>query len=123
MPSAVLYALSLHDALPICSSHIWDDEDFEDVEEEDEEEENPDPRPKFTPSTPQEARNQAELDRWAKVEADRLAILGAKQRAAEDRKSTRLNSSHVAISYAVRRALRSFPTRRSSDLFLPHLGR
>src|SRR5690625_3473134 len=38
-----------------------------------------------------------------------------------DRKSTRLNSSHVAISYAVfcpvaRTGLRSFPTRRSSDL-------
>src|SRR5690606_19137144 len=38
-----------------------------------------------------------------------------------DRKSTRLNSSHVKISYAVfcyghPRALPSFPTRRSSDL-------
>src|SRR5690625_2262895 len=37
-----------------------------------------------------------------------------------DRKSTRLNSSHVAISYAVfcrpHPALPSFPTRRSSDL-------
>src|SRR5439155_862117 len=38
-----------------------------------------------------------------------------------DRKSTRLNSSHVAISYAVfcfrdPQDLHSFPTRRSSDL-------
>src|SRR5690349_17160383 len=33
-----------------------------------------------------------------------------------DRKSTRLNSSHVEISYAVHRVLPSFPTRRSSDL-------
>src|SRR5699024_6311011 len=35
-----------------------------------------------------------------------------------DRKSTRLNSSHVSISYAVVSlfALPSFPTRRSSDL-------
>src|SRR5699024_7686731 len=33
-----------------------------------------------------------------------------------DRKSTRLNSSHVSISYAVYRFLHSFPTRRSSDL-------
>src|SRR5690348_7902432 len=33
-----------------------------------------------------------------------------------DRKSTRLNSSHPSISYAVPRALPSFPTRRSSDL-------
>src|SRR5690606_22218966 len=57
---------------------------------------------------------------------------------AVDRKSTRLNSSHVKISYAVfclyaaHRALHSFPTRRSSDLrpgrlslghFRPHLRR
>src|SRR5947207_3126458 len=33
-----------------------------------------------------------------------------------DRKSTRLNSSHTVISYAVHRDLHSFPTRRSSDL-------
>src|SRR5690606_20599439 len=33
-----------------------------------------------------------------------------------DRKSTRLNSSHVNISYAVSALLRSSPTRRSSDL-------
>src|SRR5438067_10692248 len=68
--------------------NIWEDDDFADDEEEDDEDEdaeNPDPRPKFTPSTAQEARNQAELDRWAKVEADRLGILGAKQRAAEDK--------------------------------------
>src|SRR5205085_2868394 len=37
--------------------------------------------------------------------------------AEEDRKSTRLNSSHSQISYAVSNlTLRSFPTRRSSDL-------
>src|SRR5262245_45201181 len=33
-----------------------------------------------------------------------------------DRKSTRLNSSHLGISYAVALHLLSFPTRRSSDL-------
>src|SRR5437762_163942 len=33
-----------------------------------------------------------------------------------DRKSTRLNSSHRCISYAVPLILHSFPTRRSSDL-------
>src|SRR5699024_520837 len=38
--------------------------------------------------------------------------------ASSDRKSTRLNSSHVSISYAVLRALHSFPTRRSSDLLV-----
>src|SRR5205807_2004914 len=35
---------------------------------------------------------------------------------AGDRKSTRLNSSHLVISYAVHLYLHSFPTRRSSDL-------
>ena len=65
-------------------SYIWEDEDFADDEEEDVEEENAnDPRPNFTPRAPGEARNQAELDRWAKAEADRLAIFGAKQRKAE----------------------------------------
>src|SRR5438034_204169 len=34
-----------------------------------------------------------------------------------DRKSTRLNSSHTVISYAVLLDLPPFPTRRSSDLF------
>src|SRR5690349_12488220 len=42
---------------------------------------------------------------------------GHDARNALDRKSTRLNSSHVEISYAVfHRDLHSFPTRRSSDL-------
>src|SRR5690242_12954098 len=36
--------------------------------------------------------------------------------ALSDRKSTRLNSSHMSISYAVPPHLHSFPTRRSSDL-------
>src|SRR5688500_9869639 len=35
---------------------------------------------------------------------------------AGDRKSTRLNSSHLVISYAARRYPHPFPTRRSSDL-------
>src|SRR5438034_179067 len=50
---------------------------------------------------------------------------GATHASGQDRKSTRLNSSHTVISYAVfcSRAhlyLHSFPTRRSSDLG-PHL--
>src|ERR1035438_369394 len=41
-------------------------------------------------------------------------------RSVPDRKSTRLNSSHLGISYAVcPRDLHSFPTRRSSDLSPP----
>src|SRR5262245_4584338 len=38
-----------------------------------------------------------------------------------DRKSTRLNSSHLGISYAVTLVLHPFPTRRSSDLRFLHL--
>src|SRR5437879_3698014 len=41
----------------------------------------------------------------------------------KDRKSTRLNSSHRCISYAVHCDLPSFPTRRSSDLVLRGLGK
>jgi hypothetical protein len=63
-------------------SYIWKDEDFLDDEEEEEEDESA--REGFIPSKPEEARNQAELDRWASAEADRLAILGASQRRAED---------------------------------------
>src|SRR5947208_536798 len=45
-----------------------------------------------------------------------LHALGVHSRRGEDRKSTRLNSSHQIISYAVLPPLHSFPTRRSSDL-------
>jgi hypothetical protein len=64
-------------------SNVWEDEDFLTDQDEDEDEENPDPRPGFTPRTPAEARNQPEIDRWGKAEADRLAILGARHRKAE----------------------------------------
>ena len=66
------------------NSHIWEEEDFLDDEEEEEDEDAADPRPDFIPRTPAEARNQAELDRWASAEADRLAIIGAAQRKAEE---------------------------------------
>jgi hypothetical protein len=69
-------------------AHIWEDADFEeDDDEEEDEAENAtadDPRPNFTPAKPGEARNKAELNRWASAEADRLAIIGAAQRRAED---------------------------------------
>src|SRR5437762_1904812 len=49
--------------------------------------------------------------------------IGFRKNTRLDRKSTRLNSSHRCISYAVP-ALHSFPTRRSSDLrFNPKRGR
>jgi hypothetical protein len=65
-------------------SNIWEDEDFEDGEDEEAQEEDESAREGFIPRTPAEARNQAELDRWASAEADRLAIIGAAQRRAED---------------------------------------
>src|SRR5436305_1171334 len=51
---------------------------------------------------------------------------GAKVSDKIDRKSTRLNSSHVRTTYAgcrAHRALPSFPTRRSSDLLRPRAAR
>src|SRR5262245_48925950 len=45
-----------------------------------------------------------------------FACRDCEREAARDRKSTRLNSSHLGISYAVHLDLPSFPTRRSSDL-------
>src|SRR5437773_382174 len=59
----------------------------------------------------------------ASSDEDQLHVPGVRphhDRACGDRKSTRLNSSHITISYAVfcppPRHLHSFPTRRSSDL-------
>src|SRR5688500_12889430 len=45
-----------------------------------------------------------------------LAEIAEMQVLLGDRKSTRLNSSHLVISYAVVADVRTFPTRRSSDL-------
>src|SRR5699024_1412290 len=52
------------------------------------------------------------------MEIENLGLVKEGYIADLDRKSTRLNSSHVSISYAVfyHRELQSFPTRRSSDL-------
>src|SRR5262245_37872487 len=116
MPSSVLYALSLHDALPIylaceqyghavgtphgrCGCSLRRCGDHRGMRR----------RPGgsvVSCVTEPEARPLRRPDEAAIVLARVL-----------DRKSTRLNSSHLGISYAVFRALRSFPTRRSSDLF------
>src|ERR1039458_2074858 len=52
-------------------------------------------------------------DRQIRAGATALVVCGTTGEA--DRKSTRLNSSHLGISYAVRRSLPPSPTRRSSD--------
>src|SRR5690606_42025684 len=81
------HALSLHDALPICA--------VDRVEE-----------PALV-AIPERASEAGELVRrgWQQVRLDARAplnpVLGAAQAEIGDRKSTRLNSSHVKISYAV----------------------
>src|SRR5688500_20307630 len=70
-----IYSLSLHDALPICGARAGS--------------------PRRAPGLPRAA---SQLDRDApprRSDGQRLPRLG------EDRKSTRLNSSHLVISYAV----------------------
>ena len=64
------------------SAHIWEDEDFRTDKEADEDQDETTPA-EFTPLTPDKAKNQAELDRWAEAEADRLAVIGARERKAE----------------------------------------
>src|SRR5260221_8380524 len=63
-----IYTLSLHDALPICNSCLYDHGERE--------------REEGTPD-------------------GEAMTVGRPQRALRDRKSTRLNSSHTVISYAV----------------------
>src|SRR5437764_8644752 len=71
--SAVIYTLSLHDALPIC------------------------------PACVDQCRERTAFvgDASDPFELDRFHILYTRARVKPDRKSTRLNSSHRCISYAV----------------------
>src|SRR5262245_59172590 len=116
MPSAVLDTLSLHDALPI-SNQFWKfgllGRDF-----------------RYRRFAEQAGGRLL----WSTTSGDGEAgappfgragriynVIDSRQMylqalLSQDRKSTRLNSSHLGISYAVRRARHSFPTRRSSDL-------
>src|SRR5690606_41633065 len=84
--TSVLYTLSLHDALPILDHH------------------RPVPLVVGADVAEVEALGQLEVDldrRHLPGAADGVAALHGDLRAVEDRKSTRLNSSHVKISYAV----------------------
>src|SRR5204862_316872 len=121
MPSSSNYTLSLHDALPISNSCVAVMEGGE---------------PKVianaegfrtTPSVVAFAKNG---ERLVGLVARRQAVINPTNTiysikrfmGRRDRKSTRLNSSHVEISYAVFFELHSFPTRRSSDLQLVRGG-
>src|SRR5438874_1425553 len=127
MPSSApleIYPLSLHDALPILKPRINLVGDGAGkmgfpgagraVED--------DPARRVDPEMAIDVRRrQRKLDQLAN-ELDLLAQASD----VLDRKSTRLNSSHVEISYAVfcaPRDLPSFPTRRSSDLKTAHQPR
>src|SRR5207248_1724290 len=121
-PTSSSYPLSLHDALPICLYLV----PFGEIQRE------------VVLSVPPPTRvvvYRRLMVRIAEAIAHQTGALAlatgeslgqvASQTLEKDRKSTRLNSSHRTISYAVfclsahLQLLPSFPTRRSSDLPLP----
>src|SRR2546429_5156805 len=78
-----IYTLSLHDALPICDRSVWHELEryiFEDL-------------------VSRDNRYLPHKEQWSVVLADLKQM--ALQKDDPDRKSTRLNSSHGYISYAV----------------------
>src|SRR5439155_15212833 len=97
-PTTVIYTLSLHDALPICYSSVKERGGLEEI---------PHLRPDFGCGSSRRARvarcelrtcdGDVELHRALQAAGRSLGCCGGDR----DRKSTRLNSSHVAISYAV----------------------
>src|SRR5947208_3895642 len=74
-----IYTLSLHDALPIFSAQCSS----------------------LTPDVPLTTRTPAAIAAWIKVGAASACVTSTMISAPTDRKSTRLNSSHQIISYAV----------------------
>src|SRR3712207_7726211 len=83
-----IYTLSLHDALPICLQ-AQEQRPEEVVQGGEPPEEHP------------EHRAQHDADAEPDPQADRTGEQGLEQLVFVDRKSTRLNSSHANISYAV----------------------
>src|SRR3712207_8632290 len=83
-----IYTLSLHDALPICSNgRLFEPERVGGAS-------GLDARAASTPRRPFAGRRRS-------ADASAAADVGSTHRASSDRKSTRLNSSHANISYAV----------------------
>src|SRR5699024_12600299 len=78
-PTTVIYPLSLHDALPICQTPVWR------------------PRCLGIFDTRSDLRQTDQLRRRNLGDGRTTPD----EQGREDRKSTRLNSSHVSISYAV----------------------
>src|SRR5699024_11845168 len=86
-PTTPIYSLSLHDALPISPAGQWRRLPAE----------LPDKYPDGGPPAQKSTRAPGPADSRPRGAGSRRPAL----RAVQDRKSTRLNSSHVSISYAV----------------------
>src|SRR5690348_15001462 len=116
MPSPVIYTLSLHDALPISSpvssarshrsSSAWASSATA----------RRSPACSCSSSSSSRSRDRRSWYGFRTRSPRAAPCSSAASPCWRDRKSTRLNSSHPSISYAVSRDLHSFPTRRSSDL-------
>src|SRR5207253_3889017 len=91
-PNSVTYTLSLHDALPICPCQLLPNAEMED-------------RFLTLHTTLAPEALMEKLQRWApwshRFDFDNGMSTRDCAQLTPDRKSTRLNSSHVAISYAV----------------------
>src|SRR5438034_864380 len=116
MPSTTSYTLSLHDALPICGRDAGKGAEIL-------REGLGDAARVVDAHRHAAQRGEREAHRHAvvvvRIDHRGLQLPRGNPQAIPsllDRKSTRLNSSHTVISYAVHDELHSFPTRRSSDL-------
>src|SRR5437899_96513 len=116
MPSTELHLLSLHDALPIFINYAVPvgelDITVSDLVE------RLLKRPAYPLAWAKRVVNRQVVDQLNRTldAGAGYEMIGLAQLERQDRKSTRLNSSHLGISYAVYRASPPFPTRRSSDL-------
>jgi hypothetical protein len=87
MHDVVLDLKTVHET-PL-GANIWEDSDFRSAQ--DDEEDEAAMRAQALEEAQRKARKKAELDRWAEAEANRLAEIGARQRAAE-READRLEA-------------------------------
>src|SRR5699024_11770244 len=94
MQTTKINTLSLHDALPILDKYL--------IKALDDFEKN---KGKYAKRDKSKLKQKEKLPDWAKDDTAQKNILTEKgiqrSKEIEDRKSTRLNSSHVSISYAV----------------------